>query len=248
MSLKSYSIGQFYNARIIKIEQTPSGIMLVWLQLIDSFDHLHNPGQYLQLKLGQEASFFSIASLPGINSPLELHIQTQDQAKIQILIDAFSEHMLLEARYAYGVVNWPEQLRDGVFVCRGTGFAPVKAFIEAGFLRNADRNVQLLWEANQASDFYFEKWLHLMLEQYAGFKVSLLCPEALQLSNTHARLEIKTQSLSTALNAQHLNSANTWFYCCASPPRVYQWTDILCERQIPLAHIASDVFEYAPRD
>lgn len=247
MSSSASSPGESYAARITQIEQSPSGIMVVWLHLIDEFDHLHMPGQYLQLQIGEEWSFFSIASLPSAKTPLELHIQTQDQDKIQFLLDSFAEQSLLQIRYAFGVVRWPAALPCGAFLCRGTGFAPAKALIESGLARNNDRDIHLFWESDNPQDFYFETWLKRMLPQHSNLRVTLLCPLDLGIEWAHERLNIDHAPLLQSVLTTQIIRANVWFYLCASPPRVHEWVDALELAGAPIDCMGSDVFEYAPR-
>lgn len=246
MSSSISSRGSSYASRIKHIEQSPSGVMLLWLHLIDEFDHLHMPGQYLQLQLNEEWSFFSIASLPCAKSPLELHIQTQDQEKIQFLLNAFAEQSLLQIRYAFGVVSWPVELAAGIFLCRGTGFAPAKALIESGLARNGDREIHLYWESDNPKDFYFEAWLKRILFSHAHFKVTLLCPIAMKVSLSHARLRVEQKPLLESVLANDLK-CKAWLYLCASPARVHEWAQALEAAGAPAHHMSSDVFEYAPR-
>lgn len=250
MSENILSPGLPYSARITKIEQSECGIFLLWLQVIDQFDHLHQPGQYLQLRIGEEWSYFSIASLPGPQSPLELHIHTQDIAKVAFLLDAFSQQRLVDIRYAFGLVRWPVNMMSGVFLCRGTGFAPSKALIEGGLARNNDRPIHLFWETDSSKDCYFEPWLKSTFAKSPNFHATLIGPKGVQLELKHDRLTYSTSSLSDCVSEKGCLAPPayeaSWFYLCASPARVHEWAQELQNIGVSLQQIGSDVFEYAP--
>lgn len=253
MSSNVFSPGESYSARIQQVEQTPSGVVLVWLHVIDDFDHLHRPGQYLQMKLGDEWSFFSIASLPCIKSPLELHIQTNHDDKVRFLLDAFADQRIIEVKYPFGVATWKPSLTEGLFLARGTGFAPVKAFIDAALDRNTSRRIHLCWEGESGKDLYFLPWLTKRLADHPSFSVTLYATGVNEhLIDSQDRLEHKFGSISDDLAAPEnssipVNPDKTWCYLCASPVKVYQWVDELLLNQVLLGHMSSDVFEYAPR-
>ena len=252
MSSHVVTPGTEFKARIQQVEQTPSGVVLVWLYLMDQFDHTHRPGQYLQLNLDGEWSFFSIASLPLSNTPLELHIQTNQQEKIQFLLDAFADQRIIEIKCPYGVVNWKSGLTDGMFLARGTGFAPVKGLIEAAFDRDIDRKIHLCWEGECASDVYFLNWLQGRLASHQNFSATLYATENSQGLVQSTGIEHKAGSIASDFQqrqgfAAQLSSKSTWYYLCASPAKVYQWVDSLTSEKIPLEHMSSDAFEYAPR-
>lgn len=236
-----------FKAQIHQIEQTPSGVMILSLHIIDEFDHLHQPGQYLQLRLGDEWSFFSIASVPCTKSPIELHIQTKDQQKIDFLLDAFAQKIFIDIRYAFGLVRWPTTYSSGIFLCRGTGFAPAKALIEAALSRNPDRVIHLLWEADSLHELYFERWLLVTLKTYPHFTASIYSKDNQPQHQNTDRLAYDVGSILNQHQFEKARVQQTWFYLCASPVRVYQWSDKLATLGVNASQLSSDVFEYAPK-
>jgi len=245
--MSSSSSQKAFQVRVQQLEQTPSGVFIVWLHLIDDFDHLHLPGQYLKLKLGEEWSFFSIASLPSLHARLELHIQVKDDGKNKILVDAFAEQYLLEAQYAFGNVMWPTHLSSGVFYCRGTGFAPAKALIDQALSRQPERKIHFFWEAATERDMYFYPWLHKVLQQYPNMSATLCLTNQSNLPQSqYLNLDYIHSSLQQQLSTTSV-LPGAWHYFCASPGKVYEWVDILIYQGVTLDQMGSDIFEYAPR-
>jgi len=244
------------------LEHMPGGVLKLWLDVsIDGFMHYHLPGQYLQLKIAGAWSAFSIASLPKVDQPIELHIATSNDEKHQELLNFFSNKIPIEVEYPLGDVRLPADVGTLLCFCRGTGFAPAQALVEQS-LEHSSREVILVWEGKQAREFYFNEWLTAKLKKYSNFSVSICLPkdEKTHLTQKFAqagRIADTSQNsmqewLSAYINTQdaakpQIFKANDWFYLCASPERVYSLVDSLIEHGVSFNRMASDVFAYAPR-
>lgn len=250
----SSEVGRSFQAHVHQIEQTPSGVLFVWLKPDDGFDHIHRAGQYLSLTMNGEPSFFSIASMPVANSLIELHIQALDEAKTEFLLNAFTNKTQVTIGYPYGIVDWPADKPEGIFICRNTGFAPVKALIDTALSRNTDRPVHLYWEGDFIKDLYFEKWLSTALKDHPHFQAHLffaledtIDTSSFAIQNSQCQVKIGSLHQVIEQGTMDLNSKASWYYLCGSPQRVYHWVDCLEAKGLSIDAMASDVFEYAPR-
>jgi CDP-4-dehydro-6-deoxyglucose reductase len=92
------------------------------------------PGQYIDFILDDgEKRAYSIASIPNANSQLELHVRYVPGGRFsELAFNRLDVGATLQIEAPKGRFFWHDERRNPIImVAGGTGFAPIKAMIEA---------------------------------------------------------------------------------------------------------------------
>ena len=144
-------------ARVERLERLAPDVMRLELRLPGQESFEYRPGQYLDilLKNGQRRAF-SLASRAQPGALLELHVR-------HVPGGVFTDHVfnrmqpreILRLRGPYGRFGLSEaDPRPALLVAGGTGFAPLKAIVEAEIAAGLKRPLFLYWGGRRAADLY----------------------------------------------------------------------------------------------
>lgn len=147
--------------RVISIERPAADVALIRLQLPanDRFDY--HAGQYVQfiLRDGSRRSY-SMANAPAGEKQIELHLRHMPGGKFtDHVFGAMKDKEILRMEGPFGSFY----LRDDsdkpmVLLASGTGFAPIKAMIEAMRDQGHERPAVLYWGCRSKADLYLHAW------------------------------------------------------------------------------------------
>ena len=161
-------------ARIEHLSRPAPDVALLRLKLPASEQLLYRAGQYLDILLadGSRRSY-SIATAPGEEGPLELHIRHMPgglftDALFGCSTPAIQERSILRIEAPLGSFHLHEELeRPIVLLAGGTGFAPLKAIAEYFFAAGLNRDdpltgrrarpLVLYWGARTRPDLYLDE-------------------------------------------------------------------------------------------
>ncbi|APX91875.1 NAD(P)H-flavin reductase [Halomonas sp. 1513] len=211
----------------------------------------HAPGQYLELQL-DDATWvpFSIANAHRGDGLIELHIQhwpeRENSARLRELMQEASR---LTLRLPGGdCVLDPDSTRPLLLVAAGTGFAQMKAIVEAALVADPARQIDLWWAARERRDLYLEWLPRDWAAQYPGVRfhaVSEIVPEepfdGEGVSGHLGRVDAVLGSTLKDVSGHDV-------YLSGSPGMVYACIDVLASLGLDASRVFSDVFAYAPRD
>ncbi|MCL7929397.1 NAD(P)H-flavin reductase [Halomonas llamarensis] len=211
----------------------------------------HAPGQYLEMHLDGDIWVpFSIASAERGDGQLELHIQhwpeRDNSARLRELLQVANQ---LTVRLPGGdcIVDL-ESTRPLLLIAAGTGFAQMKAIIEAVLARQPNRQIDLWWAAREHRDLYLEplacQWAqkHSTVTFHAVTEMPLNEP-----MSQGERIYHHLGRVDEALEAASILPSDYNVYLSGSPGMVYACVDILLEKGLEKRQMLSDVFSYAPR-
>ncbi|MGQ7246710.1 FAD-binding oxidoreductase [Halomonas sp. V046] len=211
----------------------------------------HAPGQYLEMCL-EDGTWvpFSIASRHADDGRLELHIQhwpeRSNSAQLRQML-VVAEHLTVRLPGGDCVLDETSQ-RPLLLVAAGTGFAQMKAVVEAALHADPEREIALWWAAKERRDLYAESmardWaassprlcFHAVCE--AGFEAGF---DGDNVKGHHGRID-------AALAGELDDIADCDVYLSGSPGMVYACVDVLASLGLDAGRVFSDVFSYAPRD
>lgn len=213
----------------------------------------HAPGQYLELKL-DEATWvpFSIANAHVDDGLIELHIQhwpeRDNSARIRALVQVASR---LTLRLPGGdCVLDPDSTRPLLLVAAGTGFAQMKAIVEAALHADPERRIDLWWAAREHRDLYLERLAREWAERHANLRfhaVTEVTPEPGEsVAGERALAHLGRIDQALAANLEDVSAYDV--YLSGSPGMVYACVDVLASLGLAASRTFSDVFAYAPRD
>ena len=211
----------------------------------------HAPGQYLELSLDEKTWVpFSIASAERGDGKLELHIQhwpeRDNSARLRELLQVANQ---LTLRLPSGdcVLDLDSQ-RPLLLVAAGTGFAQMKAMIEAVLEHQPERDIALWWAAREHRDFYLESLACQWVRDHANITFHAVTEMPLQEAmTTSERIHHHQGRIDQVLMAADIQPHNCDIYLSGSPGMVYASLDTLTAKGLNHARVFSDVFAYAPR-
>jgi len=129
-------------------------------------------GQYIEVFLPeQEPKPFSIANAPNPQQQLELHIRVQaNNIYAAQLIEWLKTHKTLQIAGPKGRCFYhPQPQMPMILLAVGTGFAPIKAIIEAAFADHVTQSIDLFWGGKIPQDIYEFELVKQWEKQYPNF-------------------------------------------------------------------------------
>ncbi|WP_075880904.1 NAD(P)H-flavin reductase [Vreelandella massiliensis] len=211
----------------------------------------HAPGQYLEMHLeGDIWVPFSIASADRGDGQLELHIQhwpeRDNSARLRDLLQVANQ---LTVRLPGGDCTVDlESTRPLMLVAAGTGFAQMKAIVEAVLAHQPNRKIDLWWAAREHRDIYLESLACQWAQQHPAFTFHAVTEFPLTEPMPQGeRILHHLGRVDEALEAEPLSPSPCEVYLSGSPGMVYACVDILTEKGFDNTQMFSDVFSYAPR-
>lgn len=211
-------------------------------------DIRHAPGQYLELGVvvdGQPRWLpFSIANACQHDGMLELHLQyVPDSAALVSLWSSLIPGAVLDVRLPKGsCVLETDDNAPLMLIAAGTGFAQMKAIIEAALMKDPTRNIELWWGGSTSDALYLDSLARGWMQDYLNFTYYPVIEHANE-KNSDGVIARIDHAL-----AQHVTHFSHYsIFLSGSPGMVYGVVDTL-EQIGPLTErIFSDVFSYAPR-
>jgi CDP-4-dehydro-6-deoxyglucose reductase len=143
--------------RVHKIERPTDDVAILYLKLPANERLQFLAGQYIEflLKDGEKRSF-SMANPPHDAELLQLHVRRVAGGQFTAhVFEKMKERDILRLEGPYGTFFLREEsAKPIVFVASGTGFAPIKAIIEAAFHQGVTRPMVLYWGGRRPKDLY----------------------------------------------------------------------------------------------
>lgn len=208
------------------------------------------PGQYLALHMPEkeEASYFSIASRPGLRI-ISLHIQADPHLQSAVEVIAYLEmclkqHLSLSLSLPYGeacLTSIPD--KPLILIAAGTGFAQMKSIIEYLLEHKVSQPISLYWGVRKKEDLYHLNLAESWKETFTNFSFTPLIAEIEHIDKTDHH-----NQLSDAVLADEVNLAEAMVFVSGSPKLVFSAMDSLLDAGLPEERFFSDVLAYASRE
>ncbi|WP_104204767.1 NAD(P)H-flavin reductase [Billgrantia saliphila] len=210
----------------------------------------HEPGQYLELKLDEDVWVpFSIANAHAGDGTLELHIQhwpeRENSARLRELI-VVAQHLTIRLPGGDCVLD-PASRRPLLLIAAGTGFAQMKAIVEASLHQSPERPIELWWAARERRDLYLESLPRQWAERHDGVRFHVVTEASPETPVTGERILGHLGRIDQALAAVLDDVSGHDVYLSGSPGMVYACVDVLASLGLEPSRVFSDVFAYAPR-
>lgn len=149
------------HGQVEQIEQHGPAVTVLKIRVAQRDGFTWSPGQYIDMQ-ADDGYFrsFSLARARLVDGCIELHIR-------RIPNGVFSDRAMRTLKRGDSV-SWRGPLGDfgwqrnrgterAVFICTGTGFAPVRAILETLLSERMSRPVSLYWGGRSAHDLYLEE-------------------------------------------------------------------------------------------
>lgn len=239
------------NCRIEALETLDANVTRVFLRADlreGQGDVAHAPGQYLEVAVeleGQKSWVpFSIANAHRGDGLLELHILHAEGSRSgAALARRLRLGECLEVRLPMGecVFDLADR-RPLLLIAAGTGFAQMKAIIEAALAHDPDHEIHLWWAARTRPELYLDDLARRWARDYAYFSYH----PVLELPG-EGDFDGVIERIDRALAENITATRHASVYISGSPGMVYAVVDTLEAIEPLTERVFSDVFSYAPR-
>lgn len=212
-----------WQGRIDRIHRVNATVAVVTIRVArgDAFRWL--PGQYVDV-LAHEGGFrsFSLAGAQLVDGCIELHIR-------HVPGGAFSDRTLnrlepgdrVSGRGPFGEFCWRDlpHATHVLFMCTGTGYAPVRAIVQGLLSTSLERPVSLYWGGRSAADLYFIDEAREWARTHRHFRfVPVLSGDAE--SGADSLVDARRGYVQHAVMADFDALENASVYACGSPAMV----------------------------
>lgn len=144
------------------------------VQQVDRFDFI--PGQFLSLvapKEGREITrAYSIASAPYHSNRFDLCLNRVDGGFFSNLLCNIKEGEIVHFHGPHGMFTLRDPLKDSIFVCTGTGVAPIRGFIQWLFAnpqRSQGHEFWLVFGTRYEEGILYRDFFEQVTAQYPNF-------------------------------------------------------------------------------
>jgi CDP-4-dehydro-6-deoxyglucose reductase len=203
-------------------------------------------GQYIKVvHPDQSASPFSLASAPAASSMLELHLLfLKENYRAMEVLRQVKENKQLILRGPYGscIAQQLDCQRPLIFLARGTGFAPIKAVIEALVQQPAYPPMHFYWSVPHWRDVYLHEQLEHWAKTLPDFHFTIvLSREFLPPDKT-----LKFGKIPAAVLQDHPDLSFYQVYASGPENMIYSALYDFQQHGLARASFHSDVFDYKP--
>ncbi len=206
-------------SKLISINKTGT-TAVVKLQLPPSQKFEFYPGQYIDVIYKDQARSYSIASSPNKENQIDLHIRFRTNGIFSAAVFTELEiGSIIRFKGPLGSFTLnDESEKDLLFVCTGTGFAPIKSIMDSMIEAGNQRKAHLIWGNVKADDFYLTETLAYYQDKL-NLDVTLCLSEDSQ-SGYYSGL------VTDLLVEKHHDLANYQLYACGNPKMVESAYDL----------------------
>lgn len=190
---------------IVKINHT--AIITLKLPVTQTFGFY--AGQYIDIMLKGKTRSYSIANSPAHTGKLELHVKYHANGLFSEFVwSELKADGIMRFKGPLGTFKLQKTSNPIIFVCTGTGFAPIKAIFEDMLTNSESREIHLYWGNRTLEDFYL---LEQLLEWQSKLNLKVkLCLSSGSVDNYFAGYVTK------AIEADFTNLAAFELYACGN--------------------------------
>jgi CDP-4-dehydro-6-deoxyglucose reductase, E3 len=223
-----------FNYSVIHLQQLTQYVTQILLQPDSQQVIQFQAGQYIKV-VHADASLspMSIAAAPQKNNQIELHLshhasnhsaldilqQAREQKKLQLL-GPFGNCTLAQFIPSYPII----------FMARGTGLAPIKAFIETMLIKDNERNCHLFWDAASDQRFYLLDFISSWQQKMKNLRVTYV------LSQSEEQYKLRE-----AVIKEYPNLTAYQVYASGPPSMVFAALDYFVQQGLSKSRFYSDV-------
>jgi len=163
---------QNYKAKIIEKKLIGPSIVRIRCSIEGNFNY--KPGQYLNIvRDGTLIRSYSIASVPGNNEPVELHVQKISGGKMSTwLHTGVFAGSSLTVHGPYGTCHYDEGrgFQNMIMIATGSGLAPIWGILREALRLNHTGNIQIFHGSRSSSGLYLVEELKDIVKNHSNVK------------------------------------------------------------------------------
>lgn len=215
--------------------EVDADFLVIKLRLPPTANFAFLPGQYINLNYQGISRSYSIANADSKDG-IELHIRrVPDGVMSSLLFSEIKLDTLMRIDGPIGTFFVHESSDPIIFLAGGTGFAPVKAMVEALISSHSSRKVSIYWGMNSGKDFYSQ----LPNEWAEKFDNITFIPVV---SGIDAEWDGRTGLVHRAVLQDIQEMAGYCVYACGSPHMITAAKEDFVKVGLPEKKFFSDAF------
>jgi len=231
--------------RIERMHRLAPEVMAVFLRLPANEEFNFFAGQYLDIMLPQNRRrSFSIASTPGRDELIELHIRKVASGEFtQQLFEGMKEKTLLRVEGPLGQFWFrKESPRPALLIGGGTGYAPLRSMLRDLLDVGDRRPLHLYWGAQARQDLYEDEQVRALCAAHQNLRYTSVLSDARADDNWIGRRGL----VHAAALDDHPRLQDFDVYASGPPAMVEAVRHEFTERGLPAQQLFFDSFDYAP--
>jgi CDP-4-dehydro-6-deoxyglucose reductase len=231
--------------RIERMHRLAPEVMAVFLRLPSNEEFHFFAGQYLDIMLPQNRRrSFSIASCPGRDELIELHIRKVASGEFtQQLFEGMKEKTLLRIEGPLGQFWFRrESSRPALLIGGGTGYAPLRSMLRDLLAVGDRRPLHLYWGAQSRPDLYEDEQVRTLSAAHPNLRYTPVLSEAQPSDGWTGRRGL----VHAAALEDHPRLQDFDVYASGPPAMVEAVRHEFIARGLPAQQLFFDSFDYAP--
>ena len=231
-------------SRIEKLEKLAPDVVEMHLRLPASERLQFFAGQYIDilLKDGKKRSF-SLANAPHDDAVLQLHIRHVPGGLFtEQVFTSMKVRDILRFNGPHGTFYLREDsAKPIVFLCGGTGFAPIKAIVEHAIAEECQRPMFIYWGARAKVDLY----QHALPEQWAAQHANIRYIPVLSSPAEGDDWTGRTGLVHEAVLADFADLSGHQVYACGAPAMIEAAKRDFAAKGLPEEEFFADAFTFS---
>jgi CDP-4-dehydro-6-deoxyglucose reductase len=224
-------------AKVDEIKHISDDVLILKFRLPPTANFKYLSGQFIDLMWNGQKRSYSLASNKVINNTLELHIKKVEEGVFsEFLFNDLKNNQLLRFYGPLGTFFVRDSKQPIIFLCTGSGFAPVKAMVEQLIESNTERQVYIYWGGRYRKDLYSLLPM-LWTKEYGNINFTAVYSKETELLNG----EVKGYCQHEVLK-QHQNLNGYEVYACGSDAMIHDAKDLFIENGLQDDKFHSDSF------
>jgi CDP-4-dehydro-6-deoxyglucose reductase, E3 len=224
-------------AKVDEIKHISDDVLILKFRLPPTANFEYLSGQFIDLMWNGQKRSYSLASNKVINNTLELHIKKVDNGIFsEFLFNALKENQLLRFYGPLGTFFVRNSKQPIIFLCTGSGFAPVKSMVEQLIESNSKRQIYIYWGGRYRKDSYSllpKQWA----KEYENINFTSVYSKESELMNGEAKGYCQQEVLK-----QHQNLNDYEVYACGSDAMIHDARNLFIEHGLQDENFHSDSF------
>lgn len=222
-------------SKIESIEKTGT-VAILKLKLPANQTFEYDAGQYIDIMYESQNRSYSIANQKDNGGVIELHIRYRKGGVFsEAAWNTLKTGQILRFKGPLGSFKLHDDSSAILFVCTGTGFAPIKAIIEEMIAQKSTRQAHLIWGNFQVDDFYLTELLTQWQEQL-NLKVTLC-------TNQDAPTGYQNGLVTEFIAQNYPDLSNHQIYACGNPAMIENlYNNATNDLKLNKTNFFSDIF------
>lgn len=187
---KTQALRQLTNGVVSEVGRPTSNVTLLKVRIESDTSFSYVPGQYINI-VGSDSRMrsYSLARAEVLDGCIELHVgRMQGGLFSDDAMRVVKEGDPLSWLGPFGDFAWhPNAAKRAIFVCTGTGFAPIRALLERAIDAANETSIVLYWGARKLSDLYARTALRTWASEHPNFHFVPVLSEGVAIEGSSIR-------------------------------------------------------------